>query len=351
MNKILYTLSLLFIFNFLSAQTVTPIQTMLLTKRTADWCPNCGTWGWNFTKLVNDKTKDQDIIFWNVHHSGGLNTPTSSAMAANIGGFAQPVFFVNTDTEDLGVTSGNQNAKLNDIVDALGIYKSQGAFVGMGSDASVDSKNKVTVNAKIKFYEAVNTGEYFIGAYIVKKNLVHQQASVGASAVHHSVLSESLTPTAVFGKSIAKGPIAANKEFTTNFTYDDLKLHNGKLSDTKIVVVLWKYDTVNKKYVFNNAREVSINSILSSTKDEIANLFDFTPVLQGGKINLSFNQEINNPVVSMVDITGKKIQLSTTQTSSKTVEVEALDAPAGNYIIKVEGNKTYKAKQIYYTKQ
>jgi hypothetical protein len=183
----------------------------------------------------------------------------------------------------------------------------------------------------------------------VKKNLVHPQASVGNTAVHHSVLSESFTPATVFGKSVAKGPITANKEFSTNLSLADLKLHNGKLSDTKVVVVLWKYDAANKRYIFNNAREVSLSSV-SAVNEDIKERFDFTPVLIDGKINLTFNQEVSNPIVKMVDLSGKTISVSLKQSSQKTAEIELNDVPAGSYIIRVEDNNTYKAKQIYYTK-
>jgi hypothetical protein len=352
MKKSLHTVCLLFFTSLLMAQTVTPVQTTLLSKRTADWCPNCGTWGWNFSKAVLDKTKDQDIVFWNVHHSGGLLNPTTDAIAKNLGGSYQPIFFVNTDVEDLGVSSGatSQTTALNNLQAYLDLFKTEGAFVGMGSEAIIDGSNNVKVKAKVKFYVASPvTEDFFIGAYIVKKNFVHPQASVGNTAVHHSVLSESLTPSAIFGTKIVKGPVAANKEFTVDFSYPNLKLHNGKMSDTKIVVVMWRYDSVKKKYVYNNSREVSLSTV-SATKDEFNDdAFNFNPVLDNGKIHLSFNQDITNPEVSMVDLSGKSVNLSVSLTSNKTAEVNVNPIPAGLYIIKVNANNTYKAKQIYYT--
>jgi hypothetical protein len=352
MNKSLHTVCLLLFTSLIMAQAVTPVQTILLSKRTADWCPNCGTWGWNFSKSVLDKTKDQDIVFWNVHHSGGLLNATTDAIAKNLGGSYQPIFFVNTDVEDLGVSSGatSQTNAINNLLAYLDLNKAAGAFVGMGSEAIIDGSNNVKVKAKVKFYEAASSVEdFFIGAYIVKKNFVHPQASVGNTAVHHSVLSESLTPNAIFGTKIVKGPVAANKEFTAEFSYPNLKLHNGKMSDTKIVVVMWKYDSATKRYVYNNSREVSLSTV-SATKDEFNDdAFNFNPVLDNGRINLTFNQDITNPVVSMVDLAGKSVNLNVSLTSNKTAEVEVNAAPAGIYILKVQANNTYKAKQIYYS--
>lgn len=350
MKKRLHTACLLLFTSILLAQTVTPVQTTLLSKRTADWCPHCGTWGWNFSKSVLDNTKNQDIVFWNVHHSGGLLTPTSGAIAKNLGGFSQPIFFINTDIDDIGVSSGNLMAPLDNIKAILDLNKSLGAIVGMGAEAIIDGNNNIKVNTKVKFYEAAATSEeFFIGAYIVKKNFVGPQASVGNTAVHHSILSETLSPNEFFGTKMVKGPVAANKEFTASFNYSNLKLHNDKMADTKIVVVLWKYDSVNKRYVYNNSREVSLSTV-SATKEEFnTDAFDFNPVLNNNKINLSFNQDVENPIVSLVDLTGKALKLDVTQTSNKTAEVSVNTASAGLYIIKVEGNNTYKAKQIYYS--
>lgn len=55
----------------IGAQNVTDIQTTLITKRTADWCPYCGSYGWQFTTQLKPKLEGKDAIMWNVHHSGG----------------------------------------------------------------------------------------------------------------------------------------------------------------------------------------------------------------------------------------------------------------------------------------
>jgi hypothetical protein len=274
---------------YTNAQTITNTQTTIVTKVTADWCPNCGTYGWSFTKKLNEKVVGKNAIVWNAHHSGGLATTTSKAMANNLGNIGQPVFFVNTD-ENLNVNSGNLDEKVEEAILIIDGSSSLGAIAGMGSNAILQGKD-LKVDTKVKFYDKIEAGEYYIGTYLVKKNLVWTQASVGPNAVHHSVLDKSLD-TDPFGLKIVKAPVEKDAEFSVSTSLKDLVLHNNKLEDTKIVSVLWN-KTANGKFIFINAREVNIllENTSGTTDNKIAAL-DFEATNAGNMINIDFNISI-----------------------------------------------------------
>jgi hypothetical protein len=346
MKKNIFLLAFIFTSFIIGAQVVTPVQTTLITKITADWCPNCGTWGWNFTNQLKDKVANTDAILWNVHYSGGLRTPTALAIANNFNFVYQPQFFLDTDSEDLGVTSGNVASKVSLALEAIKLNSSSGTFVGMGTTANIDASKKVTVNCKVKFFETFETGEYYLAAYLVKKNLVWNQASIGNSAVHHSILDKSLS-TDAFGKLIGTGPIAKDKEFSTSFTLDNLVYHNGKNQDTKIVTVLWRKK--DNKYTYINAREVSID-LASSTKEELSAEFDFTPVLDGAGLNIELSQGANTAKVTMTDISGKQMKVNANFDGNKSIFISNENIVNGNYFISVTTENGKKTKQIYFGK-
>jgi hypothetical protein len=338
----------LFLFVFASiytfAQTITDTQTTLISKRTADWCPNCGTYGWSFTAKLKEKVVGKDAILWNVHYSGGLATATSKAMAANLGGNGQPIFFVNTD-EDLNVNSSNVNAKVDEAVLIIEGLSGLGSLAGMGTNAVLKNKD-LKVDTKVKFYDKIDAGEYYVGTYLVKKNLVWTQASVGPNAVHHSVLDKSLDID-FFGQKIAKAPIADNEEFAVSSSLKDLVLHNNKLEDTKIVTVLWNKTSAGK-YIFINARETSL--VLDNTSETTENndlALDFNTVIEGNTISVEINGA-SNPTLIMFDLNGKSIRHNATKKDGNSYILDNIEALTGNYFIQIKDGKTLKTKQVFF---
>ncbi|HMP29618.1 MAG TPA: hypothetical protein PKD85_08450, partial [Saprospiraceae bacterium] len=70
-------------------------QASLLVKKTADWCPFCGTYGWSFFRKVKEQSQDLPSIMIAMHYSGGLINTTAVDLNANFSGPGQPVFFDN----------------------------------------------------------------------------------------------------------------------------------------------------------------------------------------------------------------------------------------------------------------
>jgi hypothetical protein len=284
---------------------------------------------------------------WNAHHSGGLATQTSKAIADNLGGVGQPLFYLNSDNEDLDVFSGNVDAKVKEVLDNAELLSSLKAPVGMGSEAILDKDNNLKVDTKIKFYENSDAGEFYIATYIVKKNLVASQASVGPNAVHHAVIDKSFT-TGQFGTFVGKAPIQKNAEFSTSASLTDLKLHNGKLEDTKVFVILWN-KTTSGKHIFINGREVNIEkSNLSSNDDVEFNTpdLDFNAVIEKDYVIIQANKSLKKSTVSLVDIMGKEISFTTEYVNDSTLKLNNIQAVSGNYFIKVSSGDKVKSKQI-----
>ena len=344
MNKLFTPLLLAFLFTVtLSAQVVTDKQVTLITKITADWCPYCGTYGWQFTNQLKTAAQGKDGILWNVHHSGGLETPTSNALANNFGGFGQPIIYVNTDEEDLNLNSGNVAETVDLAIASIDLWSSLGAIVGMGTEAKLRD-NDLTVDSKIQFYDTAEDGEFYIGLYIVQKNRVANQTSVGPNAVHHSILTNSILPNP-FGEKIAEGNIEKNEEFSISANLDNLVLHNGKLEDTKVVSILW--NKIGERYIFNNAREVNIVlDNTSSTVDSKNSKLDFTTLSANGEVEIKFNKTVNDKIdIQLYNVAGQKVATQFQKINGETYKVNTGDV-SGNHFVTIRENNEMISKQI-----
>ena len=96
MKKVLLSLVLIHFSILLMGQDITipESQKTLITKKTADWCPFCGQWGWGLFKgMLTDNEEDALVIA--THYSGDLKNDDAEAISDNFGGFYQPIFFVN----------------------------------------------------------------------------------------------------------------------------------------------------------------------------------------------------------------------------------------------------------------
>ena len=78
MNKNTFTLLIACLFAMQAiAQQVAQVQRSIVTKRTADWCPNCGTYGWTYFKDAIEQNGDK-AVFIAAHYSGGLAAPAAN---------------------------------------------------------------------------------------------------------------------------------------------------------------------------------------------------------------------------------------------------------------------------------
>ncbi len=333
-----------------TGQTVTNTQTTLISKRTADWCPYCGTYGWQFTTQLKPKLVGKDGIMWNVHHSGGLATNTSKAIASNLGGAGQPLIFLNTEADDIGLNAGNVSAKVDEVaqwVDDLALF---GSLIGMGGEAELDeSNNKLKAKAKIKFYDSAENGEFFIGFYIVKKNLVAFQQSVGQNAVHHAVLDQSMSESH-FGVRVAAAPVAENAEFSASAELPNLVLHNGKLEDTKVVMVLWN-KLSSGKYIFLNAREVDIKADQTSDVNDVDNALQFSAVAGSDYIDVILDKASGTETsLHVYDINGRELKGDISHDNQRNYRISGLQLTTGTYFVTLQSGNRTESRQVFYTR-
>lgn len=225
----------------LNSQTVAEEQRLLITKRTASWCPNCGTWGWTlFKNLIEDNAPKAVLIA--AHYDGQLAVPAAADLTDNFGGFYQPRFFLSET--DVNASSGNSSSIQNSIRDQVNAAFDASPVANSGF-APIWQDGLLKAAARVKFFQEAQ-GEYYLGLYLIENNVTAYQAGIGNNAVHQKLFRAAFSDE-TWGQLIVNGTAQEGQEFTLNFSHplDELQ------GDYEVVGIIWK--KVDSKYLPVNA--------------------------------------------------------------------------------------------------
>jgi hypothetical protein len=304
MKKLFFPLVIfLFIVGNATGQEVNKKQWTLIHERTADWCPFCGSWGWDLkTKMINE-FKGRPVVFTAIHHSGGLANPTSTALSANFSGAGQPRFYVNGT--DINANSSNIATKLTDTKDEVDFNELSAPFAGIGINAVYSPLTKsVSIQAKVEVLEKIDNGDYTLGLYLLEDE-VWMQANQGANALHTNVMKSSFFNN-VFGQALFTGTKDKGAEFPVTATLNvDL---SNKLDKVTVLGVIW--NKVNGKYLFFNANEVNIalqSSADATNLDQAFNVYEneASDII----VDINVNSNLSYARLSLTDVQGRVITI------------------------------------------
>ncbi len=346
MKKYLFLL----IFTVLSALTTTAqnievpqTHTPLIVKNTATWCPNCGSWGWTFFHNLIEDNEEKAVLFA-AHPSGKLKNKVSSDIKDNFHLVGQPRFAFNG--EDQYVGSNSTSEKRNSFATKVDEYIAEAPVAQTGIEATYNN-NEMKVAYKTTFFSSVS-GEYYLGLYLVEKEVIAYQAAVGDNAKHKKVLRLELTGNS-FGNLIASGSIDANESFEGNISFDISKYN---VENLEIVSVLWKkadndYNVINS----NIDKEVSYKAT-NGVKDKYANSgIIIYPTIVKNIVNIELDLDQNNSSrnLSLYDLNGRLIENIGLNSRSKGMNKIIYHIPSnlknGFYFIDIsdiKGNKITK---------
>ncbi len=329
-----------------SAQEISKKNWTLIHERTADWCPFCGSWGWDMKNQILTKFGNQNVIFMAVHHSGGLTNPTADTLSDNFGGIGQPLFFV--DGVNINANSGNITTKLSETQLEVDFKNSVSVLAGVGVEAKLSETNKtLEANAKVEFLEGVEDGDYYLGLYMLE-DVMNVQAGRTGLQLHKNVLRQSLL-NSTFGKPLKKGAIAKGTKFEVAASIQNIQ---AKRKDTKVLAVLWNKTSAGK-YIFFNAfmaTPETPSSVESPSQDEAPELKVFQNENQNIVISLPLLQSGDSNVeVTLTDLSGKTVETKRFLVYDGQPLECTLSSPqtSGLFVVSVRTNNKMVSKKIY----
>ena len=337
MKRLLLIAFLSFATLSMNAQEISEEQWTLVSKKTADWCTFCGTWGWTFKNNLLEDQKDLPVVFWMVHYSGGLMTPTARAISDNFPAGGQPVFFLNND--NMGVGAGNQDEKRAEFELLIDGVSSFPALAGVGSTATFDGE-KITTKARGKMLVGLEGGEYWLSSYLIDDELIAPQTSQGNNAKHENILLHSFNGSNYFGENVANGAVEINQEFFVDGELDfsgqnDIPDYTDGYS---VVTILWT--KAGDFYTPLNLNRQAITGV-TGTKDILNNVDVSAFYLGTGQINLNItsDQIIEDANILLFDINGQTVASQKevrVNAGENQIMLEAQELTLGTYVVVIE---------------
>lgn len=246
-------LFLFFVPTFLFAQVDVPeTQGVLVTKRSADWCPPCGGWAWDmFDTLVYNGP--DNLFAWTLHHSGGLNNDAANVLDDGVYNASyQPRIFVNNT--DINATNITWPTQVEDIQTDAANVANQTPPAQSGIEVTpTGTANVYRVNASAKFFDASATGNFTYALYLVQRNHTGYQAAQGQNAAHKHLIREILSDSD-WGDALTPGEtLDVTLDFTSDYPAEDIV----------VVGVIW--DGENGQYDFVNVNSAGVTESTTAT--------------------------------------------------------------------------------------
>lgn len=326
MKKDVYVLLFsLFAFYFSTAQQAIEVpqtQNSILTKKTAQWCPPCGGWAWNFYEdmITEDPA---NVLLMTAQIPGGsssasikIETETSGAITNNFGsGSSRPLIYLNNDNQ--GVLSQNVSAKKADILTKISDYAAQIPVVQTGLKAEF-TPTELVISTSSKFFQPAN-GNYSLGIYSITKSIVADQAGQsGNSGEHKNVIGDELTGKP-FGNIFVTGEIVEGREIAGQISVPLAEL--PELNNLVVATIIWEekdgdYTMINTNFtdVFEEFKEqemqdTTTTSIFRSIVPKSLRVYP-TQLLNNGDLTVEFDlkHNTNDVSVDLYSISGQQLE-------------------------------------------
>lgn len=342
MKKFTLLLTMMIAMLSTQAQEVSTDQWTIVTKTSATWCSNCGSWGWDLFKDLIDDNQDKNVIVWSSHNSGDLDNEASIDINNGWGSAGQPQFFVSSD--DFNVTSNNtQSARtqINSYIDALLGFS---ALAGVGVDATYDGQT-LSVTGKAEFFTGLEDGNYHLAFYLLKDHVEANQASVGANADHRFVLTDKITESS-FGDQIVQGAVASGATYTVEASKE---IADVDLENDEVIAILWNLRN-DGVYAFFNANRNQITDAATSAAVDITGISDITTRQTEDQVivDITTNQNLGEIKSRLVSVTGQIIKTESVQAinGKNQVRFNTNNLTAGTYFIQMSVNGKIHTEKV-----
>ncbi len=238
-------------------QAVAEVQQSLITKSTATWCGECGTWSWTFFESLRDSLAGKALLV--AAHIGDsfLENETSIEWAANLGISDQPKFYLNNELQN--ATSVNVAAAFQAIKEQVEENHQTAPLANVGLE-TVWNGDQIGIKTRTLFFQN-GSGAFYLGVYLVEDQVMAAQAGHSGWVPHHRLLRAAVTsPT--FGNLMASGPVAAGTEFTKTYT---VSTEPFNLDNLDVMGVVWKKE--GSVYTVVNVWSINAKPMINAVSD------------------------------------------------------------------------------------
>lgn len=281
-----------------SAQTPEKKSKAIVFKFTETWCGPCGTWGWETAEEVISQLGNKGYYIGVMSSSdpSSMNANCANTLLNHYGVTGVPTFMVKEN-------SAGNTSHIMSLVNAVE------ASTPLASPAAVYSISGSTlnVNTKTKFWSAAS-GDFHTVAYVVEDGVKATQAGQSGTVEHHYIMRGSMTTAnSYWGTAVATGNIAANAEFSKNFSM----AINSAWNKSKLSVYVITYKKNGTKYEFVNSAKAVSGSATSVAEISDLGSFQLYPNPSSGATYLNAKlKKATTATIRVTDQLGRAVYTS-----------------------------------------
>ena len=236
-----------------SALVVAEVNTPIYGKLTATWCGPCGAWGWTLHDEIIAAVESK-AIHMGVYGSSSSNFTNSTVNLwfTDFGGQSYPNFTVNGVNKTVFPSPSSINPAQTkiDAIAAVDAFAAAPVEMSAAGKTSWDGQ-KLTVKAAVKAFKA-QTGDFYVGAYMIEDKAKSIQASQTGTVEHHNVCRGSMS-AGVYGLPYTGAVTAGTQTNVADFTFDVPS--TWEKANVKVAIMIWK--KVGSKFTFVNAAKAN----------------------------------------------------------------------------------------------
>lgn len=302
-------------------------NTPVMSKVTATWCSNCGSWGWGFMEDMKDEFVDGPGIVLGVHYSGDLANSTAEWWASTLNSSGQPKFYMNNDL--LSVNRNNWSDEVSNVVSMADDIASAAADGRFEYDRILLDNDVLMVTVNVTAMPSGN-GTINLANYVYENNVLYEQAGLSGMVNHPNVLRSTMGPD-FSGMTITDvGTYEFRMDIPADWDQDELG----------VLTVIWS-DEGNGPSI-NASQAVDMVSLISSSDDLLdESEFIFANEAHGIRISTE-NSEIYN--LSLTDTQGR--QLLNSKLNGQQV-IQKSELSKGMYFVTIQGKEGTLSRQIF----
>ena len=309
-------------------------KSSVITKVTATWCPNCGTWGWDYFEELKDVyANSSQTTLLGVHHSGDLRNSVSSWYANNLNFTYQPQFYHNNFP--LNVSRNNWEDKVEEAEELVDQFSAETSGVSFSFEKAYVDNGDIVCNVNFNASNKSLVDNYF-AIYVFENNVMNNQSSRGMS-LHPNVLRDVMSDNNqgdLFTGEDENGASVFSKEY--RMTLDN----SWDADNVGLLAVLWTEE--NGNYVLDNSSSIYNIGLLSSSSEVIASdLVKIAYVSNGFEIITEFDGQTK----FMLYNSNAQLLQSGLFEYSTTIETQN-QAPGIYSILLSNGNKVYTQQVV-----
>lgn len=314
------------------AQAVAETQQTLITKFTASWCGECGSWAWPMLHQLRDSLPNE-VVFAAAHvENSFLQSDIALEWEANFTSTEVPKLYLNR--MHVPANAGTAADVYQHLLDTITSLYQTPPVVNVGIETSWEG-DLLHVNTRTLFFQNAN-GAFYLGVYLLENNFMAAQGGFSGWVAHQWLLRKAVTDLP-FGSLLAFGQQAAGTEFLRSFT---TSVSEWNIDQLDVMAVVWRRE--GNHYIPANVWKIPAKPLINSVQEPEMSSVQLFPNPAQSRVSLQFpNTTAQESRLMFYHLSGQQAGNWTIPAGSREVHFPLDNLPSGLYLWSLH---TYNAR-------